>query len=165
MKRIIHISLLTLLIALFGAADASAQKGPKGGDSFSSARTLHLSGSPNVQLVLEPSMNGNKAQDQDDTTQLVWGRGDTKSKITVSTFAPGQQYDLYVEATDVDNAKAAGKITLRDGMRDQVLLVNVKKNKIGSARLVYTASASIENGSSESGSSDVHTVTYTVTDM
>ncbi len=165
MKRILNISLLSLLIALIGVADVSAQgKGKKGG-SWDSNRTLHLSGSPNIQLELEPGLMDSEATDEDGSTQLVWGRGNSKSKITVSTFAPGQQFELEVEATDVDNAKSVGKIKLRDGMQDRNLLVNVKKNKIGSARLVYTASASIENGSSDSGSTDVHTVTYTVTDM
>ena len=167
MTRILYIALFSLILALAGTTDVSAQAWGKGGKNGGSndTRTLQLVGSPNVRLTLEHGMTNGEAQDQDDTTELVWGKGGSRSKITVSTFSPGQQFDLFVEATSVTNAKQAGRVQLRDGMQDQTLLVDVKKNKIGSARIVYTASSTIEDGSTEYGLSDVHTVTYTVTDM
>ncbi len=160
MKRILHIALLTLFLGILAAPEASAQWW--GG---SDNRSLYLWGTPNVQLDVDPTSEGAGAQDEDNSTLLIWGRGRQNSKITVSTFSPGQQFDLFVEATNVSRANATGRIQLRDGMQETTLLTNVRKNNFGSARLVYTASASIENGSTEYGLSDVHTVTYTVTDM
>jgi len=167
LKRTLHITFLLTAIAILGASASSAQKKPGNGNSASQSaqREIHLSGSPMIGLTLNPSLVESVTTDQDDTTLLTWGEGNGRSKITVSTFSPGQQYDLVVEATEVDNARASGPITLIDGMQDRDLIVNVHKNKIGSARLVYTASTTIENGNSDTGSSDVHTVTYTVTDM
>lgn len=159
MKRLLHISLLALFLGTLVAPQATAQW------SGSKNRSLYLWGSPAVQLEVDPSAMGDDAEDSDQSTFLIWGRGNSHSKITVSTFSPGQQFDLFVEATDVNGAKSTGRIELRDGMQDTTMLTKVNKNKIGSARIVYTASASIENGSSEYGLSDVHTVTYTVTDL
>jgi hypothetical protein len=159
MKRILHISFLTLLLGLLMAPESSAQRRDSG------SRSLYLWGSPNVQLEIDPTAQGSEAQDEDDSTYLIWGRGSSQSKITVSTFSPGQQFDLFVEATGVSQAKSTGRIQLRDGMQETTLLTKVKKDKYGSARLVYTASASIESGSSEYGMGDVHTITYTVTDL
>lgn len=167
MTRSLYIAFLSLILALVAIPQVSAQAWGKGGRNGGSGdtRTLQLVGSPNVRLSLEPGMSRIEARDQDDTTELAWGKGSSKSKITVSTFSPGQQFDLYVEAINVKNARNVGRVRLKDGMQDQTLLVNVKKNKMGSARIVYSASSTIEDGSTEYGLSDVHTVTYTVTDM
>ena len=167
MTRSLYIAFFSLILTLAAPPEVCAQAWGKGGKNggHGGAPTLQLVGSPNVRLTLEPGMLSAEAGDQDDTTELVWGKGRSKSKITVSTFSPGQQFDLFVEALNVKNARNVGRVQLQDGMRDQTLLVNVKKNKIGSARIVYSASSTIEDGSTEYGLSDVHTVTYTVTDM
>lgn len=161
MKRL---SLITLLLLLLPAGVHAQGNSPGAGDG--DARTMQLIGSPSVQLTIEPSAWGSEvAEDSDESTTLMWSRGQSRSKITVSTFSPGQQFDLFVEAVGVDNGQASGRIKLVDGMADTDLVVRLNKNKSGSARIVYTASASVSEGNSQSGFSDVHTVTYTVTDM
>lgn len=161
MKRLLHISLLLLL-----APTAALGQGKGFEKASKESRSMHLVGSPNLQLTLSASgLGDDDATDSDDSTVLLWSEGDSRSKITVSTFSPGQQFDLYVEAEDVDNARGAGRIQLVDGMRDTDLVVGMHKNKSGSARIVYTARASVSDGNSQTGFSDVHTVTYTVTDM
>lgn len=161
MKRLLHISFLLLMAptAAFGQGK-SFEKGSK------ESRSIQLVGSPNLQLTLSASgLGDDNAEDTDDSTVLMWSEGESRSKITVSTFSPGQQFDLYVEADDVDNGRGAGRVKLVDGMRDTDLVVGMNKNKSGSARIVYSARASVSDGNSQSGFSDVHTVTYTVTDM
>lgn len=161
MKRLFHIALLLLFVP----ATALGQ-----GRSFESgsavSRSMQLVGSPSLQLSVSASGFGDEvAEDTDDSTVLIWSEGESRSKITVSTFSPGQQFDLYVEADDVDNGRSTGRIKLVDGMRDTDLVVGMNMNKSGSARIVYRARASVSDGNSQSGFSDVHTVTYTVTDM
>ena len=161
MTRSLYITLLLLLLPSGVHAQGNA-RGATDGD----ARTMQLIGAPNVQLSIEPTALGSEmTEDSDDSTTLMWSRGQSRSKITVSTFSPGQQFDLYVEAVSVDNGQASGRIKLVDGMADTDLVVRLNKNKSGSARIVYTASASVSDGNSQTGFSDVHTVTYTVTDM
>jgi len=116
-------------------------------------------------LDVEVGATTQTAESTDDSTTLFWGRPGTRSKVTVSTFSPGQRFDLFVEAEGVRNGKSNGAVQLVDGMMDTDLIVNIKSRKWGSARLRYTASASVEQGSTSTDFSDVHTVTYTITDQ
>ena len=151
--------LLLLLLVSTTALDSQAQK-----DCDNSG--LYLMGAPQVELQVTPKTWGSgPSSDSDDSTNLIWSNAKNKSKVTVSTFSPDQQFGLFVEAVDVDNARSGGTIRLIDGMMDTDLIVNIKNKESGSARLVYTAEATIDQGSSDDGYSDVHTVTYTLTDQ
>lgn len=152
MQRLLHI---LFLAALFGALATPA-----------SAQRLMMLGSAAVQLSVSPSPYGGETyQDTDDSTQILWDETRSRSKVTVSTFAPGQTYRLYAEAVNVKRGKPAGRVALRDGMNDTDLIVNIRKGKAGFANIRYIAEAAITDESSETGASDQHTVTFTLTEQ
>lgn len=128
--------------------------------------SLHIVGSPAIQLDARPQgFDSSVAQDEDDSTLLIWGRRKQKSKVTVSTFSPGQRFELTIEAASTRNGKSTGSIKLVDGMMDTDLIVNIQKKKAGLARLRYVANVTLEQGNTETEFADVHTVTYTITDQ
>ena len=127
---------------------------------------LRLVGSPAIQLNVVPSgLSSSTAQDKDSSTRLLWGKRKRRSKVTVSTFSPGQKFDLEIRAMRIKNGKAAPRIRLVDGMMDTDLIVNINKQKSGSARIQYVAKVSLEQGNTETEFADIHTVTFTITDQ
>lgn len=127
---------------------------------------LMMLGSGAVQLNISPSPYGGASyQDMDESTRIMWNRTQSRSKVTVSTFAPGQTYRLYAEAVDVKRGVSTGRVELRDGMHDTDLIVNIAKKKAGFANIRYIAEAAISDASSETGTSDQHTVTFTLTEQ
>lgn len=133
----------------------------------STAQTsIQIIGPPAVRL--DPSWsfgNKEKATASDDSSTLQWEGGDQWAKISVSTFCPGQRYTLTVEARSAVNGDSEGAVNLVDGMRDTDLVVRVKKRKHGSAQLVYATEVLFEQGSTESSQSDIHSVTYTISEQ
>lgn len=108
---------------------------------------------------------GNLVPDEDSNTRLVWTEPSYRSKVTVSTFAPDQKFILTAEATRVKNGKSVGAVRLVDGMLDTDLIINIKKKKSGWARISYRAESSIQDGNSMDDGMDVHTVTFTLTEI
>jgi len=127
---------------------------------------LNILGSPAIRL--NPSFSSSLddvARDSDDTTILRWGGGHAKSKISVSTFCPGQKFTLFVKASNLSRGTASGRRELRDGMSDVDLIYNISKGKKGTASLVYETEVRLEAGSTETDFADIHSVTYTFTDQ
>lgn len=155
MKRLPHIAILGLLLFLLTPSCADAQPS-----------SLYLVGAPSVRLNARVGAIATAtAKDSDDTTSLVWNGQEHKSKVTVSTFSPGQKFDLYVEAIRCRNGKSAGPIKLVDGMMAANLIVNIRQKKKGSAIIRYSVEARLEQGNTDTDLTDVHTVTYTITDQ
>ena len=61
--------------------------------------------------------------------------------------------------------KSVGRVKLVDGMMETNLIVSIKRKKMGSASLRYSVAASLEQGNTDTDLTDVHTVTYTITDQ
>ena len=132
----------------------------------SSSAKLFLSGAPNVRLDLRvDSFGDGVAVAENDDTLLTWTKAKKKAKITVSTFCPGQRFDLSVQALRLKNGKGAGTIALVDGMNDMDLIVGIKGKKTGSATIMYQTQVSIEEGHSEDDFGDTHTVSFTMTNQ
>jgi len=150
--RFLHI---LVLAGLFGVLVAPA-----------SAQRLMMLGSGAVQLNVSPSPHeGGTYRDTDESTRILWNQARSRSKVTVSTFAPGQSYRLYAEAVNVKRGVSVGRVELRDGMHDTDLIVNIEKKKAGFANIRYIAEADITDGSDETAMSDQHTVTFTLTEQ
>ncbi len=154
-RGMIQATVLIMMILPFTGKNAQAQQSG-----------LHLVGSPAIQLNVVPQgLASDVAEDRNNSTRLMWGKRKRRSKVTVSTFSPGQKFDLEIEARRTKNGKSTGSIKLVDGMMDTDLIVNINKKKSGSARIRYVAKAGIEQGNTETEFADVHTVTFTITDQ
>jgi hypothetical protein len=85
--------------------------------------------------------------------------GPQRDKITVSTVCPGQRYALRVQAIGVINGTPTGTLSLRDGLPDRDLILNIAHRVDGAASLRYDAAASPADGVAR----ETHVVTYTLT--
>ena len=147
----------------FKAADDDDDDDGGGGGGWYRTR-LVVSGGP-VKLDIESVGIGEiLGSALDSRTLLHWTFVSRPSKITVRTDSPGQRFSLQARATDVWNGTSAGTVELSDGMPDRDLVVGISSWFFGRATVVFEASASIEDGSTTKFDSDVHTVTYTITE-
>ena len=104
--------------------------------------------------------------DTDDRTRLMWFFPPARpSKIVVSTVAPGQDFQLFVEATSIIGGNPQPEVQLINGMAPQDFIRDVSGifRLVGRANLSYRAESSA-SGNSGSGT-DVHTVVYTWIDQ
>ncbi len=158
MNKKIHIAIVALffwLASVGPARDAAAQK-----------NSLQLVNYGPVTLNLSRMMASGDLEAEDDSkTVLVWSRPMHNSKVTVSTFAPDQKFVLTVEAVKVKGGRAVGAVRLVDGMLDTDLIVGLKRKKHGRARIRYRAESAVEDGNSVDDGLDVHTVTFTLTEI
>lgn len=126
-----------------------------------------------------PGQNPPPATDASTTLQIR-EREDGAFKVAVSTTAPEQQYDLRVEAMDLNEGVPLGEVSLTDGMAPADLIRNIDLcDKRGGGRgrgppgggppgggppcreeatLRYRTFVAAEHGSG----SDSHTVRYTI---
>ena len=86
------------------------------------------------------------------------------SKITVATSCPGQDYSLYVLATNVTKGVAAPQVSLVNGNTAMDLITSIPTTGTRNATctLQFTASATFSDGNSAELGDDVHTITYTI---
>lgn len=99
----------------------------------------------------------------DSTCSLDWATNQTSKKVTVATTVgvPPQLFGLTVEATGiVGGGASSGVVTLSHGAAAQDLMTGISE-EIGGCTLLYEASAAPDQGTG----TDVHTVTYTLTDV
>ena len=113
----------------------------------------------NVTLTINSATPGSEPDDATDstTTDLLWTTNESTKKITVDTDLAAPDFTLTVEAASVSGGTSAGEVTLSTTAQDFVTGVSTTT---GSCDLSYTASATASDGTG----SEVHTVTYTITD-
>lgn len=114
----------------------------------------------NVTLTIDSASSGSDPDDATDSTtaDLSWTTNEASKKITVDTDLVSPTYGLTVEATTVSGGTSAGVVSLSTTAQDFVTGI---ATTTGSCDLSYTGSATSGDGTG----SDVHTVTYTITDV
>jgi hypothetical protein len=111
-----------------------------------------------IVLTINTAVPGAEPTDATDaTTSLDWTTNDTGKKITAATNNAAQTFTLEVNATGVTGGTSAGQITLTTTATDYVTGI---ATTVGGCTSTYTASATAAQGTG----SDVHVVTFTLTD-
>jgi hypothetical protein len=149
---VVTLGLLVLVFCVF-QSELQAQPPP-----------VKISGG-NVAMTISSGLPGGElAAVVNTSTTLNYRRENFLTKITVTTFCPGQDFTLKVVATNVTAGTAAPEITLTHGMLAVDFITNIprKPPSTGSCTLRYTASATFAQGNSAEVGNDVHTVTYTI---
>jgi hypothetical protein len=113
----------------------------------------------NITLTINTATAGSEPDDATDNTtcDLLWTTNQASKKITVATDQGSPTFTLKVVAQNVSGGTAASEVTLSTTATDFVTGV---ATTTGNCDLSYTASATASDGTG----SEVHTVTYTLTD-
>ena len=113
----------------------------------------------NPTLTINSATAGSGLDDATDNTSadLDWSTNDTSKKITAATNLASPNFTLKVAAENVTGGTAASQVTLTTVAADFVTSI---ANTAGGCDLSYTASATVTDGTG----SDIHTITYTLTD-
>ncbi len=111
------------------------------------------------ELTINTATAGQEPDDAVDNTtcDLDWTTNEATKKITVETDLAAPTFSLKVLAQNVTGGTAAAEVTLSTTPTNFVTGVD---KTVGGCDLQYTASATAAQGTG----SDVHTVTYTLTD-
>lgn len=131
-----------------------------------SAQRLHLTGGTVRLTIGAPLAPGlNPQSDSISKNRLMWLFPSRRpNKIVVSTVAPGQDFFLFVQATNVRGGLAQSEVELVTGMVPQDFIRNIsgRTSMVGRATLTYRAEAPAASGNSVSAGTERHTVTYTL---
>jgi len=130
------------------------------------------SGGGPITLSIQTATAGSEPNDAtDNATEIYWDANfGAPSKITVSTIAPGQSFDLYL-LLSVPSQGGGGQgvaqpeVQLIDGMLDADLFTDIPSTlpgRQGFGTLEYRAAATVADGNSTMHGDDVHIVTLTV---
>ena len=111
-----------------------------------------------LTLTINTATPGSDPDDATDATtcDLNWTTNEAAQKITVETNNGVPTFVLKVVAQNVSGGTAAAEVTLSTTATDFVTAI---ATTLGTCDLGYTASATAANGTG----SDVHVVTYTIT--
>ena len=114
----------------------------------------------NITLTINSATAGSNPDDVVDnsTCDLAWTTNQLSKKVTVATSNGAPNFTLKVVAQNVVGGVAAAEVTLSTIAADFVTGVAMT---VGNCDLQYTASATAAQGPG----SDMHTVTYTITDV
>jgi len=151
---------LVFLFSLFSAAQSQAQE------------FRYNSGGGPITLLIQTATAGSEPNDAtDNATEIYWDANfGAPSKITVSTIAPGQSFQLFL-LLSVPSQGGGGQgvaqpeVTLVDGMLDADLFTDIPSSlpgRQGFGTLEYRAAATVADGNSSMHGDDVHIVTLTV---
>ncbi len=130
------------------------------------------SGGGPLTLTVQSATAGSEPVDAlDNSSEIFWDANfGVPAKMTVSTIAPGQNFDLYL-LLSVPSQGAGGQgvvqpeVQLIDGMLDTDLLTGIPSTlpgRQGFGTLEYRASATVSDGNSTELGDDSHIVTFTL---
>jgi hypothetical protein len=122
-----------------------------------------LGGNP-VITVANGVAGGSLTPAANTTCTLRWRRQDVVTRLTVSASCPGQRFSLSVEGTNVSDGVAAPRVMLVDGMSATNLITSIPPGNPPwkTCTLLYTASATFEQGNSAELGNDSYLITYTL---
>lgn len=130
------------------------------------------SGGGPISLTIESAVAGSEPLDAtDNSTEIYWDANfGVPAKLTVTTIAPGQNFNLYLLLSIPDQGLAAQgvvqpEIQLIDGMLDTDILTAIPSTlpgRQGFGILEYRATATVADGNSTEHGDDSHIVTFTL---
>ncbi len=151
---------LVLIIVILGTASLSTAANNDNHQvtvTVSVINELAVTGG-DITLSLNTATPGSDPDDDTDaTTGLLWTTNEASKKITAATDNAGATFTLRVTATGVSGGTTSGEITLSTTATDYVTGV---ATTTGGCTSSYRASATAAQGNG----SDVHVVTFTLTD-
>ncbi len=160
MKSSVKVLLLAMLLVLsvIGYAQAADNDSHTVTVTVSPINELAITGA-SVTLTCNTATAGQEPDDAVDnlTADLDWTTNEASKKVTVATNLGSPTFTLKVVAQNVTGGTAESEITLSTTATNFVTGVAMTT---GGCDLQYTASATAAQGTG----SDVHTVTYTLTD-
>jgi hypothetical protein len=150
-----------LILGVIGYALAADNDSHTVTVTVSAINELAITGG-NVTLTINTATAGSEPSDAVDNTtaDLDWTTNVASKKITiVSNLASGSQdFTLKAVAQNVTGGTAASEVTVNDSAADFVTGISTTT---GGCDIQYTGQALIADGTG----SDVHTITYTLTDV
>jgi len=162
-KLIISLVVVALCLVLTGVAMAGNTDSHSVTVQVNAINEINVaageSPAPEIILIISTAIAGSDPTEVTDTScTLLWTTNQASKKITVVTNQASPKFTLKVLATGVTGGTAAAEVTLSTTAANFVTGI---ATAIGVCTLEYTASAMAAQGIG----SDVHTVTYTITDV
>jgi len=141
--------------------------------SVAAAQELRFnSGGGPITLTILSAVAGSEPVDaSDNSSEIYWDANfGVPAKMTVTTIAPGQNFDLFLLLSVPDQGAAAQgvvqpEIQLIDGMLDTDLMTGIPSTlpgRQGFGILEYRAAATVSDGTSSELGDDSHIVTITL---
>lgn len=157
-SRLFVLAVVTVFVGLAGVAGAASSDNHTVTVQVNAVNEIGLSGG-NITLTVDTAVPGSDLTGPTDNTtcDLAWTTNQASKKVTVQTDQAAPSFTLKVAAQNVSGGTAAAEVTLSTTAQDFVTGIS---QTVGSCDLAYTASATAAQGTG----SDVHTITYTITD-
>jgi hypothetical protein len=162
MKKLAKYLLLIVLLVLFitGYTHAADNDSHTVTVTVSAINELAITGG-NVTLTINSATAGSQPDDAVDNTtaDLDWTTNESSKKITIVSdlSAAAQNFTLLAVAQNVTGGTAASQVTVDNSADDFVTGV---ATTVGGCDIQYTGQATVSQGTG----SDVHTITFTLTD-
>lgn len=158
MKRQVIYYAIILSLAVAGMSMAADTDNHQVTVQVTAINEVGISGG-NITLTINSATAGSQPTDAVDnsTCDLAWSTNQSSKKITVQTSLGSPNFSLKVAAQNVTGGTAGSEVTIGTSAQDFVSSISTT---VGSCDLQYTASATLSDGTG----SDVHTITYTLSD-
>jgi hypothetical protein len=156
-RRTLPITILVIL-GVIGFAMAADTDDHQVTVTVNAINEIAVTGGDIVLTINSATAGSDPDSENDATTGLLWTTNETGKKITVETDNAAQNFTLKVVATGVTGGTAAAEVTLTTTPTNYVTGI---AETLGGCTSSYTASATAAQGTG----SDVHVVTFTITDV
>ena len=158
MKRLTVLGAILLILSISGLVLGADTDNHQVTVQVTAINEVGITGG-NITLTINSATAGSQPTDAVDNTtcDLAWSTNQSAKKITVQTSLGSPTFSLKVLAQNVTGGTAGPEVTVSTSAQDFVSSISTT---VGACDLQYTASATLGDGTG----SDVHTITYTMTD-